>query len=77
MLICEYVQAFKRRIIFELRNSCILQDEGFPHYVSDYDCGKHLRKEHGMGLAQESPSCFKRALSWSGVTMSFIATSGR
>lgn len=43
----------------------------------DYDCGKHLRKEHGMGLAQESPSCFKRALSWSGVTMSFIATSGR
>lgn len=31
VLICEYVQAFKRRIIFELRNSCILQDEGFPH----------------------------------------------
>lgn len=55
VLICEYVQAFKRRIIFELRNSCILQDEGFPHYVSDYDCGKHLRKEHGMGACTGKP----------------------
>lgn len=67
---CSFVCQHLKKIL-KLKNCCILQDQRFSYYFSDYNCGKSLRQEH-INVLNSSSAFFYRVSSQSEVTVGFI-----